>query len=115
MSLPEHPGLIPLDDLELASISGASLPAFPPVFPVPGSGGEVHGSISGPPMAGELGGSYTGPRGGRFGASVTSDGRDWMAGASASGRSRSGNSAWNASAFTNGHDWGVKGTLSIRF
>jgi len=108
-------GLFELEGWELDHVIGAFMPADVPGFQVPGRGGEVHGGFSGPPMRGEFGGSFTGPNGGRIGGSVSSDGRDWMAGVSGAVTSRSGRTTFTGSAYTDGHDWGVTGMVVHRF
>lgn len=108
-------GLFELEERELDHVSGASMPADAPGFQVPGRGGEVHGGFSGPPMRGEFGGSFTGAGGARIGGSVSSDGRDWMAGVSGAMTSASGRTTLSGSAYTNGHDWGVTGMVVHRF
>jgi hypothetical protein len=118
MRLRQHPGLAELDqlnELELEQITGSALPFQTPGFPVPRLGGEVHGRFSGPPLVGEFGGSYSGPKGGSIGGSIATDGRGWMAGLNAAVASRSGNTLFSGGAHTNGHDWGIMGSVTIRF
>jgi hypothetical protein len=108
-------GLAEMTDLELEFVSGSGNLPFDPNRVAPGTGGEVHGTFSGPPLKGEFGASYTGPRGGMLGGTVACDGRDWMAGITGGMRSRSGNFNASGSAYSNGHDWGVQGTFILRF
>jgi hypothetical protein len=108
-------GLVALSDHDLGHVSGAfpfpdSL-GFQPALP----GGMVFGNLSGPPLTGELGARYTGPRGGAIGGSITCDGQNWMAGLGGAMTSRSGNTTVSGSGFTNGHEWSVKGSVIFRF
>jgi hypothetical protein len=115
MRFQNFPGLVELDELELKQVFGGLRPPFDMDFRDPGKRGEVHGSFSGPPMKGEIGGGYSLPNGGRIGGSISSDGRDWMAGISGAMTSRSGNTILSGSAHTDGHDWQVNGSVLIRF
>jgi hypothetical protein len=108
MRLTKAIGLVELTDLELGQVNGSYLPTID-------SGGELHASIFGPPVAGEIGASYSSPSGSRFGGSVAMDGRGWNLGVGGSLTSKSGRTTITGSAFTDGHDWGVKATGVIRF
>ncbi len=115
MRLQNYPGLIELSELELGQVAGSALPFHLPGFRDARPGGEVHGRFSGPPLVGEFGGSYSGPNGGRIGGSITTNGRDWMAGLTAAMTSRNGNTTVSGSVHSNGRDWSVMGSLSHRF
>jgi hypothetical protein len=115
MSYLKSHGLVELSDLDLGQVTGSFPPPAGLGFQPPPPGGMVFGRLSGPPLQGELGAGYTGPRGGTIGGSITSDGHDWMGGLSAAMTSSSGKTTLSGSGSTDGHDWSVKGSIIFRF
>ena len=108
-------GLVELDELDLGLVVGGLKPPYDMNDRDPGKRGEIRGSFAGPPLRGEIGGSYSLPNGGRVGGSIATDGRDWMAGISGAVVSRSGRSTVSGSANTDGHNWQVTGAITFRF
>jgi len=108
-------GMVALDDWDLECVTGSVLPPFDLGNGGPGRGGEVHAAVSGPPLTGTVGGSYSGANGSRITGSLSADGTGWWAGIGGSLTSRSGMASISGSAQSNGHDWRVLGTITLRF
>jgi hypothetical protein len=111
MHLGKALGLVELNEADLGRVTGSGLPGLGPGE----RGSELHINVSGPPVRGEIGGSYSGPGGGRVGGHIATDGVGWSAGISGSLTSPSGRSSVSGSATTDGHDWGVTATYVHRF
>ena len=114
MRLNEATGLVELMDCELEQVNGAGLPPSGMSFENLGKGGELHARVSGPPLAGEIGGSYTGP-GGTIGGSIATDGQNWTLGLGGALTSASGRTSVAGSAHSDGHDWSVTASCVLRF
>jgi hypothetical protein len=108
-------GLVALDDRDLEWVTGSVLPPFDPWKWGPGKGGEVHVDLSGPPLTGTVGGSYSDANGSRIAGALSTDGMGWSAGVGGSVTSRSGMTSISGSAQSDGHDWMVLGSITLRF